>query len=398
MPMHCYLWTNDSQTGAELRSNITPAVLVYWQGGTTPEALADKAYDDAEALGRPGRIAILHRKLLEEGYTGVEKANACDIRTAYTMGLSVDQWRDRTVRFWARWKSRGPLVPRIVYADLEAFISGQVYGWHVSRGADWPARAALLAQILDDDQIRPLLPPRIQKYRSADYVGGWGAIDGDKYKAFYELEHLASQQLSDAIRKVLADPWSRVMPGPLPIMHNYDDAIRDMPYYDHFATKWPPMALSVNGAAAPECYPTAEVSGVGIYAGKSKNQRYNRMLYSLGKVMTCAPRQIIMPWMTDPRRTGLFSNPPTNTIPIYASNAHGQGVMCKALGALGIGETMGWAPGIPAGDLDLWNANLEQVTVTNPPSKRPALIPLDADGFQIGNFVYTYNAADWAWT
>jgi len=400
MAAHAYMWVNDGQTGASSRDNVTPVVVVYWQGATSPETLADTAAAAATALGRPTRVCFLHRKLLEEGYTGLEKANVCDIRTAYTLGLETAKWQDRMMRFRARYKAIGGITPRAEIVDFEPFISGQDYGWHIStRGADWTARAALLVKILDDDEIRPLLPPRIQKYRSTDFASGYGTANGDKHKAFTELEFWATKHMNDGVRRTLADTWSRINTGALPIMHNYDDAVRARPFYDYNNNYYPAAPVSVNGWSAPEIYALANLSGLGIYAGKSKNQRYNAGIYSINKMLSLAPKNPAMPWIAGPRFTNIYSNPPTNTIPYLANNGVGHKVVCQAAGALGHGEFIAWTPGISDADITLLSANLGEVVVESRPATHQAEIALDADGFTInGKYSYTYNAADWAWT
>lgn len=400
MPMHCYLWTNDSQTGAEERENITPVVVVYWHGSTSPEDLADQAYADAEALGRPTRIAILHRKLLEEAYTGYDSLHECDITTAYTRGLEIGKWQDAMTRFRVQWKANGPLLPKIEYVDLEGYQNGINFAWHIYwSGANWTDRSAALAKILDDDKIRPLLPPSIQKFRSTDFSSGYGSQNSTKHKALQDLEYkIAKNNLCRAVREVMGTTWSRIMDAPLPIMLNYDCVIQDREFYDVFGVYTPKMAISVKGVSSPVSYQLTNLAGSGIYTGLSKNARYNSTLYAINAVIACSPKQVIMPWQTHPMHTGTYSNPPTNTIPIVAAARTGHLVLCNAHAALGISEVMGWAPGVTSGQIDDWNTNLASVTPTNPPTKRPQFIAMDAASFQIGGYSYTYNSSDWTYS
>ncbi len=394
--MLLFLWTRDDQVGAVASDNIEPVTLVNWDGSTSPEDLADAAYDDLEARD-PGRRCLFFRHFVDGERTGHTQigGNSLEDYIANRTGI-IDKIRSDMYLFCKTWGEKGDMRPDFWTMDEEIQIGIDLP--MTLDEATWADRAAKVARIIEHPYLARYAPEQIRRFTESQ-IAAFSSWNTDLGRAIMWWEHNNTQIFLDTIRAASSGVWSTVLGEAPPLLTNYSDEILDRTRYGLQTEPYHKGERTLAGASAPHLYLNRfSPSLPPIFTGQTNAHRWLMMLYCQNWMRQIRRTAPLMPWFSYPS----FDN--VNMRGTMAGHRH----LIHSAAAMGVTHGMAWFPsaGMGTGSVPSLSTQLEhtQESLETAPTKQiedTDVLPLfdyDETVVEIGDWSVTYNASDWGTT
>jgi hypothetical protein len=390
--MLLFLWTDDSMTGAVASDHIEPVVFVNWDGATSPEDLADQAYDDCAAKDA-GRRCVFFRHFADGERTGHVQIGANSVEDFFANRRGeFDKVRSEQFRFWETWRAKGSVRPDRIALDEEEGI-GVILPGSFSE-ATWAERAAKIAKVNNHPFLDRYSPEQLRAYTQAN-MAAFSSWDSGVGKALMWWAHNNTQIFLDTMSGAVAPVYSAVLGEACPPVSNYgDEVLRETryglqtePYY--YGTR------SVGGLSAPYLYVNRFSSLPPIFTGQTNEHRWLMFLYNNNWMRAIRRTASLEPWFSYPSWDGLT----------HVGDMQSSRYMVQAAAAMGAEHGMMWSPpsGMGVGSVPSLSTQLAymEATLADLPARqvdddeRMTQLAYNATTVTIGDWSVTYSAGDW---